>query len=369
MKAYRRVTMLTDSAKWILILFIAFFTLSGNADPQHNVYFCGDRVPVDREFVRERLMNVIRKQVPVVNLPALRKRADMYFPIVEKYLLKYGIPQDLKYLPIVESGFIGHATSRVGAHGFWQIMPKIGKAYGLIIDSSKDERTDIHKASEVGCKLLRDNYNYIKKNYDISSWSLAAAAYNNGIGIISKKMNQQGNDYFAMQLNPETAVYVYKIIAVKELFEYPELYMKNFGYNVFSTVPSKPVKAGGDDSDAAFKKIDLEVSKRENQSLEKPVKPPKYVVAHIEGKHKDFKDGNLVKIVLDEDLTTSLGFSRKGYSFSVQGWIINDRVFVDLGYGHEVTLYDANLKKGVPLTELKNKRVNLLLKNTGYADE
>ena len=68
-------------------------------------------------------------------------------------------------------------------------------------------------------------------------------------------------------------------------------------------------------------------------------------------------------------MTTSSGFSRKGYSFSVQGWIINDRVFVDLGFGHEVTLYDTELKKGIPIDELKNKRVNILLKNTGYSDD
>ncbi|MBC7829314.1 MAG: lytic transglycosylase domain-containing protein [Chitinophagaceae bacterium] len=368
MKAYRKAGYSTRSVKWLLILFIAFFTLSGNTDPQHNVYFCGDRIPVDREFVRDKLMNVIRRQVPVVNLPTLRKRADMYFPIVEKFLLKYGIPEDLKYLPIVESGFISNATSRVGAHGFWQIMPKTGVQYGLVMNDVTDERTDIYKASEVGCKLLRDNYNYIKKFHGVASWSLAAAAYNFGIGNITKTMKKQGSDYFAMQLNPETALYVYKIIAVKELFEYPELYMKNFGYNVFSTAAPKKMKEGGDDSDAAFAKINLEVSTQENKSLEKPARAPKYLVAHIEGKHKDFKDGNLIKIVLDEDLTTGLGFSRKGYSFSVQGWIINDRVYMDLGYGHEITLFDANLKKGIELNELKSKRVNILLKNTGYSD-
>ena len=369
MEAYRRLTAFTGAVKWVLILSIAVFTLSGTADPQHTVYFCGDRVPVDREFVKEKLMNVIRRQVPVVNLASLRKRADMYFPIVEKYLSKYNIPQDLKYLPIVESGFVSNATSRVGAHGFWQIMPKTGQQYGLVMNDVVDERTDIHKASEVGCRLLRDNYNYIKKVYDVSSWSLAAAAYNNGIGIISKKVKSQGSDYFAMQLNPETALYVYKIIAVKELFEYPELYMKNFGYNVFSTAPPKEINKGGDDRDAAFGKIELEVSKLETKPLDKPVKAPKYLVAHIERRQKEFKDGDLVKIVFDEDLTTSLGFSRKGHSIAVQGWIINDRVFVDLGYGHEVTLYDTDLKKGIPLDQLRKKRVNILLKNTGYSDE
>ena len=336
---------------------------------QHDIYFCGERIPADKEFVADKLMDVIRKQVPLVNLPSLRKRAELYFPIVENSLRTFGLPQDLKYLPIVESAFVGTARSRVGAHGFWQIMPKTAEYYGLVMNPSTDEREDINKASEVGCKLLRDNYSYLKKNYQVASWSLAAAAYNTGIGNMVKAVKKQGNDYFAMQLNPETAVYVYKIIAVKELFEYPELYMKSFGYNIFTSNSSKKIKPGGDENDDDFKKLQLQVSINAKNPFVEKTKPPRYISAHIEGKYKKIKDGDLVKIVLDEDLGTNAGVSRKGYNFSVQGWIIDGRVYFDLGYGHDLTLCDTDLKKGVTLNELKkNKKLNILLRNTGYTD-
>lgn len=348
-------------------LAVAFVAASLNLSAQHSVYFCGERIPVERSFVAEKLMNVIRKQVPLVNMPALRKRVMTYFPTVEKFLRLFGIPEDLKYLPIVESAFMASIRSSAGAHGFWQIMPETAKQYGMIMNSVTDEREDINKASEVGCKLLKFHYDFYKKRYNVGSWSLAAAAYNNGVGNIDKAIKRQGTDYFSMQLNPETAVYVYKIIAVKELFEYPEIYMKNFGYNVFATTAPKKVKDDGDDNDDAFKKIELEVS--ENKSLDRAPKPAKYVPAHIVGKYKKFKDGNLVKLELDQDMTTPLGYSRKGYSFSVPGWVIDGRVYMDLGYGHDVTLYDLDLQKGIPLDELKGSKVNVLLKNTGYSDD
>ncbi len=359
----------TNSVIYSGVLLLLWLFSGSRVDAQHNVYFCGERIPVEKTFVAEKLMNVIRKQVPLVNMPALRKRANTYFPIAEMFLRKFGIPEDLKYLPIVESAFMATVRSSAGAHGFWQIMPGTAREYGLVMNDVIDEREDIYKASEVGCKLLRFHYDFYKKNYKIGSWVLAAAAYNNGVGNIDKAIRKQGTDYFSMQLNPETAVYVYKIIAIKELFEYPEIYMKNFGYNVFSTEAPKKVKAGGGDDDAAFRNIDVQVSQVENRSLEEKQKPPKYIPARIVGDYKKFKDGNLVKIVLDQDMTTPLGFSRKGYSFSVQGWLIDGRVYMDLGYGHYVTLYDNELKKGISLEELKGKRINVFLRNTGYSEE
>lgn len=349
-------------------LLIALTPLTAMAQ-EHSVYFCGERIPVERSFVADKLMNIIRKQVPLVNLPALRKRAQLYFPIAEKYLRLFGIPEDLKYLPIVESGFMATVRSAAGAHGFWQIMPATARQYGMVMNEVIDEREDINKASEVGCKLLKFHYDFYKKRYGVASWTLSAAAYNNGIGNIDKAIRKQGTDYFSMQLNPETAAYVYKIIAVKELFEYPEIYMKSFGYNVFSATAPKKIKKGGDENDEAFRQIDLQVSSQENKSLEEKPKPPRYVVAHISGSHKKFKDGDLIKIVVDQDMTTNLGYSRKGYTFSVPGWIIDDRVFMDLGYGHSLTLFDTDLKKGIALEDLKKKNVNVMLKNTGYQEE
>src|SRR6188768_1363988 len=104
----------------------------------HEIIFCGEVIPVNKDFVANKLMNVIRNQIPNVNLPSLRQRALTYFPYVSSMLKKAGIPEDFKYLPIVESGFMV-LTSRVGARGFWQIMPGTAKEYGLLMNASVDE--------------------------------------------------------------------------------------------------------------------------------------------------------------------------------------------------------------------------------------
>ncbi|MCH5720970.1 hypothetical protein [Niabella hibiscisoli] len=92
------------------------------------------------------------------------------------------------------------------------------------------------------------------------------------------------------------------------------------------------------------------------------------MLAHVNGKIKNFQDGDMITIVLDEDLQTSnYGLSFKGYSFGVQGWIIDDRVFFKLGYDHDVTLLDLDKQKGVLLTDLlAKKRIDVLLKNIIY---
>jgi hypothetical protein len=332
----------------------------------HNIVFCGEMIPANNDFVANRLMNVIKKQIPNANLPSLRQKTILYFPLVQSYLRKHNIPDDFKYLPIVESGF-AVLTSRVGARGFWQLMPATAKELGLIVTPTVDERDDITKSTIAACKLLSQYYGSIKKTHNVSSWVLTAAAYNFGIGNIFKAIKNQGKDYFSMDLNPETAVYVYKIIAIKELFEYPELYMKNFGYNVFAKGTASKGSGSNKDGDAAgFGNMEVVVSKKKT-NLEDKSKVT-FVAAHIKGKYKDFKDGDLVSLELDDDLTVQGGFTRKGSIIKGAGWLIDGKVFVDLGYGHEVTLYDSNTEKGVYVESLK-KGQPVLLKNEIYDDQ
>jgi len=327
----------------------------------HVVEFCGEQIPMDNDFVANRLMNVIRKQIPNVNLPELRARARLYFPLVESYLKKAGLPLDLKYVAIVESGFLSNAQSRVGARGFWQIMPLTAQGYGMMIGDPVDERDDIHKSTSVACKLLRDNYNYIKKNAKVASWVLTCAAYNFGIGNIAKRVHAQGTDYFSMQLNDETAVYVYKIIAVKQLFEYPELYLSKFGYNVFSNSSKRRGDGSfsGNDDDAVFHSVGLSKDKKR-----KPTDTTFYVSAHIKP-DKKFEEGDFVNIILDEDMKTSKGVVYKGSSIAPLGWVVDDRIVVDLGYGTDVLLYDVDMIRGVALStvQVKGKKgIPVLLK-------
>ena len=351
---------------FVLLLTLSASTIFISKGEAHNIIFCGEIIPANNDFVANRLMNVIKKQIPNVNLPALRKRAILYFPLVQSYLRKYNIPEDFKYLPIVESGF-AVLTSRVGARGFWQIMPGTAIDLGLIVNSTVDERDDITKSTIAACKLLNQYYTSIQKTHNVSSWVLTAAAYNYGIGNIFKAIRSQGKDYFSMNLNPETAVYVYKIIAVKELFEYPELYMKNFGYNVFANSTGRKAPSnGGDDDEAGFGDMEVVVSNTKKAEPEKP--KAMYVAAHIKGKYKDFKDGDLIALELDDDLVVQGGFTRKGSIIKGSGWIIDGKVFVDLGYGHEVTLYDSNTEKGVYVESLR-KDQPVLLKNEIYDDQ
>lgn len=350
----------------ILLILTCFLFPNSSKAINHEITLCGERIPVDKDFVANKLMNVIRKQIPQVNMPALRQRCMTYFPIVQAYLKNNNIPRDFMYLPIVESNFISKAQSGVGARGFWQFMPETAKDYGLIMNSVIDERDDIHKSTQAACKLLRTYYNQIAKKYKLSSWVLTTAAYNFGIGNIYKAINNQGKDYFSMQLNAETAAYVYKLIAVKELFEYPELYMKNIGYNVFNTkTKTKTIKDEGSDDDIEFKNMTVKVSskKKVNEIIEEDNSVVTYITAHIKGKYKNFEDGDLISVQIDEDMNSHDGFIKNKSVIKGYGWYIDDRIFVDLGFGHSVTLYDVNMQKGVLSSQIGKDEPNILLKS------
>jgi len=356
---------------------ILFLYLSGWQWPvmaQHIVTFCGEPVPMNQQYVQDKLINVIKKQVHVVNLPSLRQRANLYMPIVERYLAAYGLHADLKYLPIVESGFLTKAESGVGAKGIWQIMPATARGYGLVVGNGVDERKNFDKATRTACTLIRDNYKMLIQYTSKATWPLAIAAYNFGIGNIVNNVKRQGFNYFTMQLNPETGLYVYKIIAIKELFEFPEIYNTKFGFNIFSQTSkmnkkADPQKLEVENDPDILTEIASEIEKNKDKKVP-VIKKEEYILAHIEGKPKNFQDGDIVNIVLDEDLHTHKhGLSFSGYKFGVKGWIVDDRIFFDIGYGYDVTLFDTSKRKGILLTDfLSKKRIDVLLKNITYSE-
>jgi GH24 family phage-related lysozyme (muramidase) len=146
----------------------------------------------------------------------LHAKAAKWFPVVEPILAAYGIPNDFKYLPLVESGLQGGVSPK-GAAGFWQFMPATARMYGLKVNSKVDERYNLKKSTVAAAK-------YIKELYGIfNSWTLVAAAYNVGDGRLRRQINRQQQDnYFKMKLNKETGAYVYKLISMKEILEYPD---------------------------------------------------------------------------------------------------------------------------------------------------
>ena len=354
------------------ILFWLTLNLLALAAGARDITFCGERIPVDNAFVAKKLMDVIRSQLKYVDLPGLRRESQRYFPMIEYILKKCNMPDDLKYIPIVESGF-RNATSKAGAQGFWQLMPETATGFGLKVNSTIDERNDIYKATIVALRKLASDFKLLRSQQNVASWVLTAAAYNWGIGRVIGKAEKGSTNYFTMQLNPETAVYVYKIVAIKELFEYPELYLKNFQYNVFSR--SKPFLTAPNPNLRDFETLKLDVSKDvapdddqikntgmpsgseiEKARREKVRAAAKLVGAQIDGRYPGFKDGDSITIKLNDDLQTLNGFQRKGTLITGKGWIIDDRVFIDLGFNSDnVILYDGNSEQGIALDNVKNK--------------
>ncbi|MFA6275665.1 MAG: lytic transglycosylase domain-containing protein [Pedobacter sp.] len=145
----------------------------------------------------------------------LHRKAAEWFPVIEPILAAYGIPNDFKYMPLVESG-LQSGTSPKGASGYWQFMPGTARTYGLKVNGNVDERQNLRKSTIAACK-------YIKELYGIfDSWTLVAAAYNVGDVHMKRQINKQNQDnYFKMKLNRETGGYVYKLISMKEILENP----------------------------------------------------------------------------------------------------------------------------------------------------
>ncbi len=148
----------------------------------------------------------------------LHAKAAEWFPVIEPILAAYGIPEDFKYVPLVESG-LQEGTSPKGASGFWQFMPGTARNYGLKVNSRIDERKNLRKSTIAAAK-------YIKELYGIfDSWTLVAAAYNVGDTHMKRQINRQNQDnYFKMKLNSETAGYVYKLISMKAIVQDPARY-------------------------------------------------------------------------------------------------------------------------------------------------
>lgn len=146
-------------------------------------------------------------------------RTVLYFPIFEHYLREHGLPDDLKYLAVVESALRPQALSRVGAGGLWQFMPATGKSLGLDITSQVDERWDPHKSTEAAMLYLNKQY----KRFD--DWALALAAYNSGSGRVRRAIKRgRSKNFWTIQrfLPRETRNYVPAFIAANYMLNYYE---------------------------------------------------------------------------------------------------------------------------------------------------
>ena len=181
--------------------------------------FAGESVPMDQMDVRERLdRELLVNTYWHSNTLLCIKRAARWFPVVEPILQANGVPEDFKYLAVIESGFT-NVVSPAGASGFWQFIESTGKEFNLEINDQVDERYHVEKATQAAC-------NYLKEAYaKYGSWAMAAASYNMGIGGPIRQMErQQQNAYWDLLLNDETGRYVYRILAMKYIMNNADQY-------------------------------------------------------------------------------------------------------------------------------------------------
>lgn len=181
--------------------------------------FCGEKVPMDRIDVRERLDRELLVNTYWQSSTLLaHKRANRWFPLIEEVLEREGVPGDMKYLALIESGFT-NVVSPMGATGFWQFMKETAQQYGLEVNAEVDERYHVRKSTEAACRYLKAAH----RKY--GSWALAAASYNLGQAGLDKQLGlQKQGSYHDLLLPEETARYVYRILAMKEIIRDPERY-------------------------------------------------------------------------------------------------------------------------------------------------
>jgi len=208
----------------------------------NNVTVFGEGVPLDNFEVYERvdreiLVNTYWHSATILAI----KRAARWFPIIEPILKQNNIPDDFKYLAVVESN-LENVVSPAGATGYWQFIKSAAKQYGLEVTDEVDERYDVIKSTEAACKYLNTAYQMF------GNWTMSASSYNAGMSGIDKWSGlQKTTNYWNLVLGSETSRYVSRIIAMKLIMENPSAY----GYDLKEEDLYKPLK---------FKEVELNAS-------------------------------------------------------------------------------------------------------------
>lgn len=181
--------------------------------------FAGEEVPLNLFYVREGLDRELTLNTYWHSQSLLLfKRANRYFPVIEPILKRNNIPEDFKYMILVESGFL-HNISSAGAAGYWQFLKSTAQEYGLEVNQYVDERYHLEKSTEALCKFLRKSY----QRY--GTWTVSAASFNGGMGRFDRIVqSQKTSNYYEMYMNQETSRYIFRILAFKLIFEHPERY-------------------------------------------------------------------------------------------------------------------------------------------------
>lgn len=181
--------------------------------------FCGQSVPMHKAQVKEKFQNELNNVAySHTNLVLSDKRAQQWFPVIDKIFVEKGIPTDFKYLAVVEST-LTNAVSSAGAAGFWQLMPETARAMGLEVTDEVDERFDPLKSTRAIAQYLKT----LKQS--LGDWVSVTAAYNIGHNaLINARSRQRQSSFFDLHLNRQTSTLVYRVMAVKELMENKSAY-------------------------------------------------------------------------------------------------------------------------------------------------
>ncbi|WP_108822520.1 lytic transglycosylase domain-containing protein [Dysgonomonas sp. Marseille-P4361] len=222
----------------VAVCALAFFLLSNNSKIEvesktpyvlsmtksiqvpEKVMFAGEEIRLDRYDMHERFDREINGFTYLHSTTLLLiKRANRFFPIIEPILKANGVPDDFKYLAVIESNLDHRIVSPVGAAGLWQFMKTTAPSYGLEVSSEVDERYSVEKATVAACKYLKQAY------AKYGSWTSVALAYNGGQNRISSELvKQQAEDGLDLWLVSETTRYYFRMLAIKEVFENPYRY-------------------------------------------------------------------------------------------------------------------------------------------------
>jgi len=241
-------------------------------------------------------------------------RSTKYIEKMKEILHEKGIPEDLVYLPLIESGFNVNAKSRAKAVGPWQFIESTGRRYGLIIDWWRDERKDPIKSTNAAAKYLKDLYTMF------GDWSLALAAYNAGEGRVGKAVNRVGeNDYWTLlntkYLPNETKNYVPKYIAAITIAKQPEEFgfediKEHEPFSYEEVVIPSPTDL---DIIARCAETDLNTIKELNPELKRwstPMNVKEYIIRIPKGKKEKFLE-NLEKIPPEKRFSYDIYITQK----------------------------------------------------------
>ena len=223
-------------------LFSTSFPLQGQTVQQlppsvpEYVVFAGQKIKFDRADLRERMDRELVAFTYSHNMSTLMiKRANRLFPQIEPILKRMGVPDDLKYLMVIESNLDPQAVSGAGAAGLWQFTQSTGREYGLEVNDNIDERYNTYKATEAACRFLLKAYGKYQ------NWMTVAASYNGGQQGMDRRIEQQHQtNAMDMWLVDETSRYMFRVLAAKMMFEDPSKF--GFSFKREDLYPYIPIK-------------------------------------------------------------------------------------------------------------------------------